>query len=98
MSHDLPHFPDPRPLSGGRTWTAEFESWDPRTDNTYYWVTVRGADEKSFFVRVSKMGYADPAREQQHLRERVALVAETGESNTEYQGSVPWQMERGITS
>lgn len=98
MDDLFPHFSDPQLLPDGRTWTAEYESFNPRTDDVYYYVTLGGGVATSYFVRVSTMGYPEREKEWEHVRQRVALHAEAGVPNTEYEGSVPWQMRRGITS
>jgi hypothetical protein len=90
MSDLVPHFAEPQPLPDGSTWTAEFESFDPRTGAVYYWVTLSGG--RSYFVKVGDDDDVD------RLRAKVAFHAEAGEPNTDYRGSVMWQMERGITS
>ncbi len=89
MAEPFPHFSDPCLLPNGRTWTAEFESYDMRTDAAYYYVTVGGGGASAFFVRVGARGGV-PDRDD--LLAQIAVHAEAGQPNTDYEGSVMWQI------
>ncbi len=77
----LPEFNEPRPLPDGRSWTAELESID-RHDDGFWVVTVRreGAVSCSLMARVSTLG------PDEWIERRLASVAESEESNTDYAG------------
>ena len=48
----------PSALGGGRSWTAAFESVNPRKDEAYWWVTLTESDGTTveFFVRIYIFG------------------------------------------
>ena len=88
MPEVFPDFADPTSLEGGASWTAEFESYDQRSDCAYYFVTVRtGDDVKELWARVDPPS-GQPFHDQLHR------VAAAGETNTEYTGSLMWELKR----
>ena len=88
MPEPFPEFSEPNPLPDGRSWTAEFDEYDMRHDDAYYFVTL-GDGSPGFFARVwVDGGVPDRA----HLAEQLAKVAATGKANTETNGSFGWQL------
>ena len=92
MSYQWPEFAN-EPLDAGRTWSARFESYDQRHDGAYYVVTL--CDGRSsgvtFMAQVSAAFPDDEWIEDQvkeTLRQRIAQVAATGQTNTSYRGPV----------
>lgn len=77
----FPGFTEPTPVAGGdgRTWTAAFDSYDSRTEDLYYvlslWLDGQVVDR--FVVSVFPSG--DP-------RDALARLAAGGVTNTEYHG------------
>lgn len=93
MSFSWPVFSDPVPLSGGRTWTAAFESYDQRNDDCYYVVTVHegGRVLGCFMVQVGLWWEENDRTTPQfveQLAKELGEVAETGHTNTTYTGSL----------
>jgi hypothetical protein len=88
--------PAPTPIDAEHSWTAEFESWDQRLDDAYYWVTVwrDGTPVKTFMAKVNgpmwEERWDDPAVAAK-LRQSVHEVAVAGEPNTDYLGRRPPQ-------
>ena len=83
-SAEFPEFPEftaPAPVTGGggRLWTAAFDSYDSRTEDVYYVLSVHvdGRVERRFVVSVTPWG--DPAGE-------LARLAAGGVTNTAYRG------------
>ena len=93
---ELPDFSSPSALGGGRSWTAAFESVDPRKDEAYWWVTLTEADGTivEFFVRIYVFGPVQGDADRANLQEQIAKVAAKGSTNTKYIGSMMWRMHR----
>lgn len=88
MSFTWPEFAG-EPIGDGRTWSATFDSYDERKDDVYYVVTL--TDGESFMVCVSATFSGDQWEEAEvtsTLRARIAQVAATGKTNTDYRGPV----------
>ncbi len=95
MPIPFPEFTEPTPLTDGGSWTAEYESYDPRTDSAYYCVSLcvpkatalaeaaEGETGLELWARVHCSGVPEP----EFLFKQVRDVAESGTSNTEYRGS-----------
>jgi hypothetical protein len=93
MSFSWPVFSDPVPLSGGRTWTAQFESYDQRNDDCYYAVTVHEGDRVigRFMVQVGLWWAGNDwtgPEFVERLAKELGQVAATGHTNTTYTGSL----------
>lgn len=86
--------PRPQALGDGRTWTAEYVSFDPRHGDVYFGMTIRdpGKAERRFMVVVleylgdwdGEKWTRDPAGEEPHYRRELHAAALRGESNCEH--------------
>jgi hypothetical protein len=91
MSFEWPEFEEKQPLDGGRSWTAKFDSYDQYRENCYYRVTLydglRAVDELMVQVGTEFAGddWSGPEFLSE-LRSRIARVAATGKTNTDYAG------------
>lgn len=87
---DFPDFDDPQPLDGDRTWTAAFDSHDPREDDIYYTVTVSsgGTPADPFMAHIWLGPHQDLAHPDlsERLGRELAKVAAGGTANTAYMG------------
>ncbi|MCU1279404.1 MAG: hypothetical protein JWM53_2950 [bacterium] len=92
MSFTWPEFTN-EPLDGSRTWSAKFDSYDQRNEDCYYVVTLFDGERAtgSFMAQVgTEFAGDDWTRPEvlQQLRARLASVAATGQTNTNYRGPV----------
>lgn len=92
MPSPFPDFIEPVALPGGGHWTAVCESFNPREESAYYFVTVADAEgaTSEFFAEV----HCPYAPSLQWLQPRVHEVAVRGETNTAYTGSLMWKRRR----
>ena len=94
MSYAAPQFAERIPIDATRSWTAEFESFNERTLDLYYIVTVHDGvrPAATFIAEVfpwwSVEKWDDPAFVGR-LRDALHEVAVTGRSNTAYRGYRP---------
>jgi hypothetical protein len=91
MSFEWPQFEEKQPLDNGRSWTAKFDSYDQHRDDCYYVVTVYDRDQwvGDFMVQVGTEFAGDDWSGPEflnQLRDRIARVAATGKTNTDYTG------------
>jgi hypothetical protein len=91
MSFEWPQFEDKQPLDGGRSWTARFDSYDQHRENCYYGVRIYDGDQwvAEFMVEIgTEFAGEDWSGPEflNELRARIARVAVTGKTNTEYEG------------
>ncbi len=89
-----PEFSKPILLSNGYSWSAGFDSYNQRTDEVYYMVTLHaaGRDPISFMVCVDYAWATDNMSEEEiatGLRKLIAEVAATGKTNTRYHSNGP---------
>ena len=82
------------PLDGNRSWSATFDSFDQRTDDCYYVVTLHdGANESARFMVKAGLGWVKdnewsaPSFEA-GLRDELHALAAQGKSNTDYTAPV----------
>lgn len=102
MLSDPPQFTDKIPIqvtpsittrNTGRSWTARFDSVDERKIDLYYIVTIYEGDQltSQFYVCIfpwwSFENWNDPIY-CSHLQDAIHAVAITGQTNTNYQGSL----------
>jgi hypothetical protein len=93
LSSEWPSF-EGVPLEGAKTWSASFDSYDQRTDDCYYLVTLfeEGRELARFMVVVFLAGVNGGADSStalaERLREELARHARTMKSNTDYIGPV----------
>ena len=91
MSFVWPEFEDKQLIEGQRSWTARFDSYDQYRENCYYRVTIydglRASDELMVQVGTEFAGddWSGPEFLSE-LRSRIARVAATGKTNTDYTG------------
>jgi hypothetical protein len=91
MSFVWPEFEDKQPLDGHRSWTATFDSYDQRNEQCYYRAAIydglRQVDEIMVQVGTEFAGddWSGPEFLNE-LRSRIARVAATGKTNTDYVG------------
>lgn len=93
MNFTWPHFTESAPLADGRSWVAEFESYDQRTETCYYWLVVRrGLDPEGRLMAAIDLDGAEEDRTGPEFRVRLAwelaAIAATGRTNTTYTGSL----------
>ncbi|CAN1208974.1 hypothetical protein TUMEXPCC7403_02040 [Tumidithrix helvetica PCC 7403] len=91
MAFEFPQFHEPIPINSSSSWTATFDSYDQRNDDCYYLITVReGEHQVSQFMTAVGLWWADDdwsdLKFTDRLREALAIVAATGQSNTNYRG------------
>ena len=89
MSFGWPRFDEPVAIDEHRSWTATFESYNQRTDDVYYVITVAGGGRFMAEVSPRSIGGDDwtgPEFEAE-LRERIHAAALRGRTNTEYRGA-----------
>jgi hypothetical protein len=94
MSFTWPNYQD-EALGDGRTWSGTFDSFDQRNDEVYYVITLHegGRDLEPFMVAVATGWIGDGSALKKpdfvpKLRDKIALVAKAGKTNTDYTGSV----------
>ena len=81
------------PLDDGRSWSAQFDSYDQRKEDCYYVITLYDGDRvvATFMAQAGTEFAGDdwtgPAFLNE-LRRRLAQVAATGQTNTTYRGPV----------
>ena len=82
------------PLDGHRSWSATFDSFDQRTDDCYYVITLHAAERETarFMVRaglgwVADGEWASPSFGS-GLQGQLHALAIGGKSNTDYSGPV----------
>lgn len=90
--YQFPELNEPQRLGWRVIWTAQFESYDQRSDDIYYVVTRRDGSEEPvrFIVRVwarPDLPWDRPAFAES-LRQDLAQVAATGQTNTSYTGKM----------
>lgn len=92
MPKPFPQFDAPESLPDGASWTAEFDSYDQRTESAYYCIRrLDAAGQKTeLWARVHCNGVPDDKQ----LHADVKDVAERGESNTSHTDSMAWYMRR----
>jgi hypothetical protein len=93
MAFNWPQFSDKQPLDGKRAWTAKLDSYDQRSDDCYYVVSVWNGEQAgaSFMAKIGLAWVGDDWSEpafSTRLREELANVARGGVTNTDYRGSV----------
>lgn len=93
MSFTWPEFEDKQSLDGSRSWTAKFDSYDQRNEDCYYGVRIFDGEQSTgeFMVRVGTEFAGDDWSGPEfvtELRSRIARVAATGKTNTDYTGYV----------
>jgi hypothetical protein len=86
----LCNYPDPHALLDGTTWTAELESFDQRHDDAFYAVTL--TRDGVMMGCIMAVVHAGGTKEQ--IEKRVAAVAQSGRSNTDYAGNHAWRAGR----
>lgn len=86
-----PRFAEPVVIDATRSWTATFDSYDQRNDNTYYIVTLMeaGREPRRFMAQLD-VGWAGadwttPAFTS-NLKAQIDWVARQGATNTRYSG------------
>jgi hypothetical protein len=90
MAKPFPQFTEPIPLPDGASWTAEFDSYDQRTDSAYYCITRTGKEGGG--VQLWARVHCDGVPNEEQLRTDVGDVAASGEANTDHKGSMVWYM------
>jgi hypothetical protein len=91
MSFEWPEFSERQTLGGGRSWDARFDSYDQYREYCYYSVRLYEGDVAvaDFMVQVGTEfageDWAQPTFLNE-LRSRIASVAATGKTNTDYAG------------
>jgi len=91
---DEPQFPEPTPLDAGRSWTAAFDSYNERTLDLYYIITLHegGRPVARFMAELfpswDVVDWA-AARHRESLRRAIHEVAASGRTNTAYRGWRP---------
>jgi nucleoside-specific outer membrane channel protein Tsx len=89
-----PQFSIPNSLKEGKSWTAVFDSYDQRNENCFYSITIHKKDTEP----ISFMGCLDytwavdgmsDAEIENGLRTRLAEVAQSGKTNTNYVSNGP---------
>jgi hypothetical protein len=84
-----PSFDEPEKLGGGRAWTARFASFNERLDDLYYVVTLHDAGgERSFMAQLYVLEDPRLPVYAESVRRDLRALAETGETNTTYTGSM----------
>ncbi|GGM85778.1 hypothetical protein ACFFX1_29560 [Dactylosporangium sucinum] len=79
MELEFPDFTTPDPLDGHRSWTARFDSFNQRTDDLYYVVSIHedGRVVRRFVVNVWPW---------EDLAAALRRLAAGGVTNTDYPG------------
>lgn len=91
MSFEWPEFNEKQPLGGGRSWDARFDSYDQYRENCYYNVRLYEGEVwvADFMVEVGTEFAGDDWSGPgflNELRSRIARLAATGKTNTDYTG------------
>ena len=91
MAFVFPTFNSPTAIDRQRAWTATLDSYDQRTDDVYYVVTVHaGAGDVTRFVAQVSLWWAGDDWTGpgfvERLRAEIHAVASTGRTNTPYTG------------
>ncbi len=89
MPKPFPQFTEPTSLPDGATWTAEFDSYNQKTDSAYYCITRQGAEGA---VQLWASVHCDGVPNDEQLRADVGAVAASGKANTDHKGSMVWYM------
>lgn len=89
MPAPFPSFLEPTPLADGTAWTAEFVSYDQRTDSAYYCIRWAKGDGEELWARV----HCDGVPDREQLFADVQDVVQSGESNTDHRGGMVWFMK-----
>ena len=89
-----PDFTQPTSLPNSATWTATFDSYNQRTEEVYYCITVHTLDSQpvSFMACVDYAWATDGMDEEaiaHGLKVRLGEIALTGKTNTTYQSNGP---------
>ena len=91
MDSNWPDFTDER-LDAQRTWSARFDSYNQRTDDVYYRVTIKdgGSEGAPFMVEagVAWLGDLQGPQFVEKLRGQIRDLAAAGKANTDYEGPV----------
>lgn len=89
MSDEFPQFEAQTPLSSTRSWTARFDSYNERTEDCYYVITIHEGSEP-----VARFMVVVPA-DLPTLLSSLQELAAGGLSNTPYRGSLAYWLESG---
>lgn len=89
MEFTWPQFETNQPLENGRSWTAKFDSYDQHREDCYYLVRIFNGEQwvDEFTVQVGTEFAGDDWTGPEfltELRARIARVAATGKTNTDY--------------
>ena len=86
MDSNWPDFTDER-LDAQRTWSARFDSYNQRTDDVYYRVTIKegGSEGAPFMVEagVAWLGDLQGPQFVEKLRGQIRDLAAAGKANTD---------------
>lgn len=98
MTSPWPEFDQPIPIDATRSWTALFNTYDQRTDDCYYIITLHGGgtSERRIMAEISlcAQDLSDPGFAG-WLKRQLHDVAASGRPNTEYKGSMEEWMKGG---
>lgn len=90
MTFQFPEFPDPIAIDGQHSWTAVLDSFNQRTDDLYYRLTLhhRNQPVACFMAQAACWTSLDGEELVSDVREQLHAVASTGATNTSYQGAL----------